>query len=233
MHNISLTVFFPCYNEEDNIAGLVHEAIRVLNNLVRKYEILIINDGSTDNTGPIADSLSTEHKNVRVIHHPVNRGYGGALISGFADAAYDWIFFTDGDNQFYMQEIELLLNEINNYDTIVGFRKLRRDPWHRTIYAKTWNLLVRIFLGLKIKDLNCAFKLIKKNALAGDDFHSTGALISAELLLKLKLSGASIREVGVSHKPRIFGKQTGGSPKVILKALTELIKLHKKYRASL
>ena len=124
----------------------------------------------------------------------------------------------------------MLLEGIHDYQAVIGFRKVRNDPWHRKIYARTWNFLVRQFLNIKIKDLNCAFKLIKKNALNDIVLHSMGALISAEILFKLKLSGAEIKEVGVSHKPRLTGKQTGGSLKVIFKALIELIKLYSDHK---
>lgn len=230
MYDISLTVFFPCYNEEKNIASLVRETAGILSALVKNYEILIVNDGSTDNTASIADSLSKEYPQVRVIHHKTNKGYGGALISGFTHAAYDWVFFTDGDNQFHMQEIGLLLSEAGKYDAVIGFRKVRRDPPHRILYARTWNMLIRLFLGLAITDLNCAFKLIRKSVLAGTPLISSGAMISAELLLRAKLAGARFKEVGVSHKPRQFGRQTGGNPKVILRALLELFRLYKEYR---
>ncbi len=206
------------------------ETVQVLNDLTEKYEILIINDGSTDNTGPIADRLSHRHENIRIIHHETNRGYGAALISGFANSVNDWIFFTDGDNQFFIKEIALLLEETRAHDAVIGFRQERKDPWFRKIYANTWNLLVRLFLDLRIKDLNCAFKLIKKKSMEGISLSSSGALISAEILFKLKLSGANISEVAVSHKPRLYGEQSGGSPKVILKALLELFRLHREYK---
>lgn len=230
MYDISLTVFFPCYNEEKNIAPLVHETVGIVGRLVKNYEILIVNDGSTDNTASVADRLSREYQQVRVIHHTTNKGYGSALISGFTHAAYDWVFFTDGDNQFHMQEIELLLREAGKYDAVIGFRKVRQDPPHRILYAKTWNMLIRLFLGLCIKDLNCAFKLIRKNVLADTPLISSGAMISAELLLRATCAGARIKEVGVSHRPRMFGRQTGGNPKVILRALIELFRLYKVYR---
>jgi glycosyltransferase involved in cell wall biosynthesis len=230
MHNISLSVFFPCYNEEKNIEALVVEAKQVLDTLIQKHEILIINDGSTDNTGRIADTLSKTYENVRAVHLKKNSGYGSALTSGFTNCIYDWIFFTDGDNQFFIKEIDLLLKHTDKYDAIIGFRKNRKDSWHRTVFANTWNLLVQKFLKLKIKDLNCAFKLVEKKSMSGITLTSSGALISAELLFKLKLSGADIKEVGVSHRPRAFGKQTGGTPKVILKAVAELFKLYKEYK---
>lgn len=229
MYNIALTAFFPCFNEEDNIAGLVCETESILSTLVKTYEIIIINDGSTDNTGNVADQLSKEYDHVRVIHHEKNKGYGGALISGFKHARYDWVFFTDGDNQFHMREIELLLREAGHYDMVIGFRKVRQDPFHRILYARVWNILIRLVLGLNIKDLDCAFKLIRRSMLANTDLISSGAMISTELLLKAKLAGARMKEIGVTHKPRLFGSQTGGNPKVILRALIELSRLYKEY----
>lgn len=230
MHNIALSVFIPCYNEEHNIESLVLEAMQVLNDSVQRYEILIINDGSTDKTGSVADRLSEEHENVRVVHHKNNGGYGAALISGFSNSVHEWIFFTDGDRQFFISEIQILLNEIDNHDLIIGYRKVRRDPWYRILYGYAWIRLVRLLFGLKVRDINCAFKLIRKRILDGITLHSSGAVINTELLAKTKLSGACIKQVGVSHRPRMFGRQSGGSPKVVLKAYIELFKLRKELK---
>lgn len=203
------------------------ETIQVLHPLVAAYDILIINDGSTDHTGMIADRLSKTHESVRVIHHKKNEGYGAALHSGFMNAANEWVFFTDGDHQFIMKEIEMLLAETDRYDAIIGYRTQRRDPPHRILYAQIWNLIIQGLFDLKVKDLNCAFKLIRKNILKDITLNASGALINAELLLKLKRAGARMKEIGVSHTPRQFGKQTGGNPKVILRALSELITLYR------
>jgi len=178
MYNISLSAFFPCYNEEKNLEPLVREALQVLNNLVTQYEILIINDGSSDDTGLIADSLSERYNNVLVIHHQKNGGYGAALISGFNNSSYEWIFFTDGDHQFFMKEIELLLADIDSHDALIGFRKKRRDSWHRILYARSWNVLIKLLFNLNVRDINCAFKLIKKKSLEGITLQSSGAMIS-------------------------------------------------------
>jgi len=226
-HNIRLSVFFPCFNETFNLKGLVCEAIEVLNGLVQEYELLIINDGSTDDTRHTADRLCSKHKNVRVINHQINRGYGAALASGFNNSLYDWIFFTDGDNQFFINEIEYLLDEIENYDIVIGFRKNRQDPWHRLVYAQAWNFLVGTLFDIKFKDINCAFKLIRKRVLEGITFLSSGAVISTELLAKSVHSGAHVKEIGVSHRPRKFGIQTGGNPKVIFTAFLELYRLYR------
>jgi glycosyltransferase involved in cell wall biosynthesis len=225
MYDITLSVFFPCYNEELNLQGLVLEAVQVLNTLVEKHEILIINDGSTDKTGLVADKLSKEHENFRVIHHRENRGYGAALISGFKNAVHEWVFFTDGDHQFFIYEIDTLLSHIDDYELIIGYRTARRDPWYRILYGYTWTQFVRLLFGLKVRDINCAFKLIKKKALDAVDLQSSGAMINTELMVKTKQRGARVKWVGVSHRPRRHGKQTGGNPKVIFKAFIELFRL--------
>jgi glycosyltransferase involved in cell wall biosynthesis len=225
MYPASVSAFFPCYNEEKNIDTLVDEATRALSNLVQRYEVIIINDGSSDRTGEIADRLQKQNDTVRVIHHDVNKGYGAALISGFRGAQYDWVFFSDGDNQFYMSEIDMLLKELNNHDAVIGFRMVRRDPWHRVWYARSWNMLVRMVFGLRVTDLNCAFKIIKKQFLDRIVLNSSGAMINTELLVRLKMAGARFKEVGVTHRPRAFGQQTGGNPRVILRAFSELMAL--------
>ena len=225
MREIALSVFLPCYNEELNLEDLVIEVVRVLRKLVQEYEILIVNDGSTDRTGLIADRLNNQYKVVRVVHHQTNKGYGAALISGFSNCICEWVFFTDSDNQFFMNEIEMLINEIDDFDLIIGYRKKRRDPWYRILYGYAWARLVQILFDLRVKDINCAFKLIKKKALDDIELHSSGATINTELLVKMKLSGARVKEVGVSHRPRLFGTQTGGNPKVVVKAFVELLKL--------
>jgi glycosyltransferase involved in cell wall biosynthesis len=231
MYPISLSVFFPCYNEEQNLETLVREARQALNGLVERYEILIINDGSSDRTRSIADELQQRYQDiVRAIHHENNKGYGAALITGFRSARYDWVFFADGDNQFYMNEIGLLLEQLDNNDAVIGFRKIRRDPWHRIWYARLWNMLVRLVLGLRVRDLNCAFKIIKKRFLDDIVLNSSGAMINTELLVRLKIAGARISEVGVTHRPRQFGKQTGGNIAVILRAFKELFALSRSLR---
>ena len=230
MYPVTISIFFPCYNEEHNIESLVTETREVLDGLVQQYEIIIIDDGSFDKTGSIADTLQQLHDNIRVIHHQVNRGYGAALISGFRNSRYEWVFFTDGDNQFFMKEIELLLQEADAGDAVIGFRKNRQDRFHRIVYARAWHILIGRVFGLMVRDIDCAFKLIKIKFLENLALRSSGALISTELLMKLKHAGARIKEVGVSHRPRQFGTQTGGSPKVIIRAFVELFKLYRELK---
>jgi glycosyltransferase involved in cell wall biosynthesis len=225
MHDISLSAFFPCYNEDLNLESLVLEAIQVLSPLVYEFEILIINDGSTDKTGLIAERLSKQHEFLRVIHHENNRGYGAALISGFSHCVHEWVFFTDGDNQFLVSEIALLLQEVDDHDLIIGYRKERKDPWHRILYGRAWTRFVQLLFGLKFRDINCAFKLIRRSTIDGLTLHASGAVINTELLVKTTLGGARIKQLAVSHRPRMFGKQTGGNLSVIFIAFMELFRL--------
>jgi glycosyltransferase involved in cell wall biosynthesis len=231
MHDMTLSVFFPCYNEELNLKGLILEAMQVLDHSVQEYEILVIDDGSGDRTPLLANRMSKEHKCVRVIHHDKNRGYGAALISGFRHSVNEWVFFTDGDHQFFISEIGLLLNEVDDHDLVVGYRRARSDPWHRILYGHLWTRLVQLLFDIEVRDINCAFKLVKKTMLDSIALHSSGALINTELLVRAKLAGASIGQVGVSHRPRMFGKQTGANPQVILKAFMELFKLRRELAA--
>lgn len=227
-HLPSLSVFFPCHNEVDNLEPLVASAQEILPGLVREWEIIIVDDGSTDGTGPLADRLAGEDPRVRVVHHPVNRGYGGALQSGFAAACYEYVFFTDGDGQFDLGEIGLLLPLLDRADMALGYRLRRADPVHRRLYAWCYKLLIRLVLGLQVRDVDCAFKLIPRRVLEAITLTSNGALISAELLLRAKQAGFTWAQTGVHHYPRTAGQQSGGSPKVILKMFRELWALRKK-----
>lgn len=229
--DISISAFFPCYNEETNVEGLVLDAMGVMSGLVRRYEIIIVNDGSTDETGPLAERLCREHEHLRVVHHTRNYGYGAALTTGFSESRNDWVFFTDGDRQFLMEEVEILLDRMDGCDVVVGFRRKRRDRLHRRLYASAWNRLVRHLFDLEVRDVNCAFKLIRKRALDGITLTSMGAAISLEFLVKIRDSGGRIKEVGVTHRPRTSGKQTGGSPWVVVRAFRELFRLRRELAA--
>jgi len=232
MYPVSLSIFFPCYNEAGNLETLIRETIGAITGLVQQYEILIIDDGSSDKTGAIADGLCAADEHLRVIHHEKNSGYGAALISGFKNVRYDWVFFADGDNQFDIREIELLLKHTTDYDAIIGYRKKRSDPPHRILFATLWKFLVYLVLGFRVRDLDCAFKLIRREFIKKIELTSKGAVISAELLLNLHRAGARFKEVGVTHRPRRFGTQTGGNPFVIFKAFRELLRLYKHYNSA-
>jgi glycosyltransferase involved in cell wall biosynthesis len=225
---VSLTIFFPAYNEQENLASAVEDALRVAEDspYVGDYEIIIINDGSTDATQAIAEGLAAEHRRVRVIEHEQNRGYGAALKTGLAAATKDWIFFTDSDRQFDILELQNLLVHIPNHDAVIAYRAPRRDPFMRLVNAKAWNLLNRLMFGLQVRDIDCAFKLLRREDVQNLRLSSRGAMINAELLIKLARSGVRIKEVPVSHLPRLRGSPTGAKPSVIFRALREMVMLY-------
>ena len=226
----SLSVFFPVFNEEENIELVIKRALEFLPSITKHYEIIIIDDGSKDKTGQLADLLSREYKEVSAIHHSSNRGYGAALQTGFKMAKNDLIFFTDGDGQFNIKELPKLASLIENADIVTGFRVKRADPLFRRINARLYRLLLRIFFNLKITDIDCAFKLFKREVIENLDFESTSALISAEILILAQKKGYTIKEVGVSHYPRVKGKQTGANPRLLLRTFVELFKLRRKLK---
>ncbi len=155
MNTNPISVFFPCINEEGNIEDTVKGAIKVLEKLSLKYEIIIVDDGSTDNTGKIAEKLARENPNIKVIHHPKNLGYGEALKSGFYNAKYGTVVYTDGDRQFDFSEITEFLEKIEENDLVIGYRKSRQDPLLRKLFGKGWRLTLRTLFGLTLKDVDC------------------------------------------------------------------------------
>lgn len=225
MKNISLSVFFPAYNEEINIAKTVEQAQTVLKKIVKTYEIIIVNDGSRDKTGEIADKLSkSDPKHIKVIHHSPNQGYGAALQSGFHAAKYDYVFFSDSDLQFDLNEIEKLLEHIPKYKVVIGYRSPRRDPFFRLINAALWGLAIRLLFGLKVKDIDCAFKLIHRELVKNLPMESGGAMLSAEILIRLQNQGIKIKEVPVTHLPSNKTETTGAKPEVIIRAFRDMWK---------
>ncbi len=226
----SLTIFFPCFNEEANVERAARAALKAAQNLTDDYEVIIVNDGSRDKTGEIADRLAREDAHIRVIHHPQNKGYGAALQSGYRGAAKDTIFYTDGDLQFDLMEISRLWPLIAEYDVVTGYRLKRNDPFIRKLNSFCWTTLTKALFRLPVRDVNCAFKLFRREVIANIELASAGALIDAEVFARAKKAGYRITEVGVHHYPRQFGSQTGANPLVILRAFKELFKLWWKLR---
>jgi len=223
MKNIS--IFFPAYNEAENIKETVLKAKKVIEPIFSDFEIIIVNDGSADRTGEIAEELAKKDRRIKVVHHPKNLGYGAALVSGFNASQKDLVFFTDCDLQFDISEIKKLLKYIPEYDVVIGYRSPRRDSFMRLVNAWGWKWLNRFLFDLKVKDIDCAFKLFKKEAIKSIEIKSRGAMISAEMLIKLFQKGCKIKEVPVRHLPRKTGFPTGAKPKVILRAFYELFKM--------
>lgn len=227
MKKYSLTIFFPCYNEEQNVEKVTRDAIAAARQVADDYEILIINDGSRDRTGEIADKLAAEYPAVRAIHHEVNKGYGAALQTGFKNAGKELVFYTDGDGQFKIEEIKKLLPLIEKYDIVSGYRINRRDPLHRKVNAFMWGAMVNMLFKFNVKDVDCAFKLYRRKIFDDITLTAQGALIDTEVLARAKAKGYTITEVGVNHYPRTAGSQTGAKLSVIIKAFRELYDLKK------
>jgi glycosyltransferase involved in cell wall biosynthesis len=224
----SLSVIFPAFNEEANIRAVVEDAYRTIPTLAPIFEIIVVNDGSKDRTGEICHRLVEELSNVRAVHHPRNYGYGAALKSGIKLARYDLIFFTDADGQFDLKEVGALLEQADASDIVAGYRARRQDPPHRLLFAWGWNILVRLVLGIRIRDIDCAFKIFNRHVFDKVQIQSVGAMVNTEIFAQVFRFGMTVKEVRVSHFPRRHGKPTGGNIAVIIKAFRELIKIRRK-----
>jgi glycosyltransferase involved in cell wall biosynthesis len=229
-----LSVVLPAFNEEANVERVARDCAAYLDGLGLDYELLIVNDGSKDRTGEILEGLKSSIARLRPQHHPQNRGYGAALRTGFDAATKRFVFYMDGDGQFDIKNLDVILPLATDEDSIVtGYRIERRDPFIRRLNAKLFGgFLVRVLLGVHVRDLNCAFKLIPKKILDSIKLESTGALINAEMYGRAIRKGFGIKEVGVHHYPRTAGVQTGAHLGVIVNAFIELFRLRQKIRAS-
>lgn len=227
---VSISVFFPCYNERENVGRTVQKATAVLETLGADFEIIIVDDGSRDDTGRIADEIAGRDSRVKVVHHPRNLGYGAALQSGFKAATKELVFYTDGDGQFDIGEMPPLLELMEQYDIVSCYRLDRQDSAIRKINGWCWTKLVCLLFGLKVRDIDCAFKLYKREIFDNIRLSSTGALIDTEILARAKRKGYSVVQKGVHHFPRTAGAQSGANLRVILRAFKELIRLYRKIK---
>jgi len=219
-----LSLFFPCHNEAENLDALVADALTALPALATTFEVILVDDGSQDDTAGVAERLVRQHDGVvRLIRHDVNRGYGGALRSGFAAARYNHLAYTDGDRQFRISDLARLVEraEATQSPVVIGYRLQRADPPLRLVYAALYRVANRIWFGLRVRDVDCAAKLFRRDALRNINVHSDGAFFSAELLIRLRLGGVEIAEVGVPHYPRTAGSPTGARASVIARAVRD------------
>lgn len=229
-----LSVFFPAYNEEEIIEKTVKNAVSILEKTAETWEVLIVNDGSTDKTLEVSEKLAKKDKRIRVINHKINRGYGASFKSGFYSAKYPWIAFTDSDGQFDFSEIKDFIEKQKETkaDLVIGYYKDRKVSLLKKVTSKMWEYLIFIMFGLFVHDVDCGFKLVSKKVI--DKIpkleSERGAFISSEFLIKAKKKGFSIIEIPVTHKPRVAGKGTGRDLRVIIKSFSDLFKLWKKLR---
>lgn len=227
---LSLTIFFPCYNEEANVERMTRAAVDVARRVADDYEVIIVNDGSRDRTGDIADRLATEIPGVRAVHNRPNQGYGGALQRGFREATKSWVFYTDGDGQFDLNELPKILPLLETHDIVSCYRLDRKDPPIRKLNALAWSTLVNLLFRMGLRDIDCAFKIYPRTFIERITLYSRGALIDTEMLAKARNLGLSIAQVGVHHYPRTAGQQTGANLRVILRAFRELFRLYRQIK---
>ena len=227
---VSLTLFFPAYYDEANIPKVVTAALRVVEELgIEDHEIIIVEDGSPDRTGEVADELAARHPTVRVIHHEKNRGYGAALRSGFLGATREFVFYTDGDHQFDLQELKKFVALIPYTDIVSGFRIKKQYSIYRKLTSFTYNLVLRMLFDIQDRDVDCAFKLYPTELFRKIEIESRDAFIDAEIAIKARLLGYRSTEVGVRHLPRVDGISTGARPSVILRTIGEIYRSYRKY----
>jgi glycosyltransferase involved in cell wall biosynthesis len=222
-----VSVVLPCLDEADNVAEAVRLASLAGRRAAWAYEVIVVDDGSTDGTFAVASALAARDPAVRVVVHGRNLGYGAALRTGIAVARQPWILLTDADGQFDLTQLDEFLPFAEDHDLLVGHREARQDPLHRRVSARAWNALVRAVFGLPVRDVDCAFKLVRRERVQGLVLVSSGAMISTELLVRCLAEGARLKELDVRHRPRTAGRQSGNDPRVVARAFKELAALRR------
>ena len=222
-----LSLVFPVFDEAPNVDRVIESACKTGEQLVSSFEIVVVDDGSRDGSAQLIDRWSARDPRVRAVKHASNIGYGAALRSGLTAARGELIFFSDADLQFDLAELANLLAHSRDFDIVAGYRSPRRDPWPRVAIARTWALMVRGIFGLRIRDIDCAFKLFHRRVIAALPLASVGAFINTELLVRAQAAGFRIHQIPVSHRRRRYGQQTGARPRVVIRAALELIRLYR------
>ncbi len=203
----SISVFFPCYNDERTIEQLVKDALAALEPLVPDVEVIVVDDGSSDGSAAVLDRLAAVEPRLRVVHHERNRGYGGALISGFGAATKDWIFYTDGDAQYDAAEVADLIPVVTpTTDIVQGWKLSRGDSLTRRVIGRAYHHTVRLLFGLRVRDTDCDFRLFRRSLLDRAPLTRTSGVICVEMMRKFQTIGAEFVEVPVHHFPRPHGR---------------------------
>jgi glycosyltransferase involved in cell wall biosynthesis len=222
----SLSIFFPCYNEEQNIGLLIQQAQELAPQIASKHEILVINDGSVDKTAQVVKHLAQNDEHIRLIEHPKNLGYGMSLRTGFANAKSEWVFFTDGDGQFDLNQLKEFIPATRSSTVVIGYRTNRAEGSLRALNARLFKLFIDVLFRVHVRDIDCAFKLLKTDLIQSLPLQSSGAMISAEILYRLKKKHLKVTQLPVRHLPRKYGQPSGNNIKVILKAFYEAFRLY-------
>ncbi|HEX2232662.1 MAG TPA: glycosyltransferase family 2 protein [Thermoleophilaceae bacterium] len=228
---LAVSIVLPAFNEEANIEQAIAEATAAGVRLFSEHEIVVVDDGSRDRTAELVRAASERDPRVRLVKHESNRGYGETLRTGFLEARLDFVFFTDADLQFDLNELEGFLQYAGTVDVVAGYRLNRQDPLRRRLIAYAWNLLVRVLFYVPVRDIDCAFKLFDRRVLREVNIESVGAMVNTELMVKLGRAGASVVEVGVHHRPRRAGEARGANVHVIVTALRELRRMRRRLAA--
>jgi len=212
----------PAHDEEVAIATTVHGVVNTLSTWLEDFEVIVVNDGSRDRTRSIVEEIAAADPRVRLINHAYNQGYGAALVSGFEAITKDLAFFMDSDGQFDISDLERFFPLIDEYDAVLGYRIDRQDTWLRKLNAWGWKMLVRLVFGLRLRDVDCAFKLYRARFFYEHRLETRGAMINTEILYKFTRAGYSYTQLGVHHLPRRGGRATGAKPAVIARAFREM-----------
>ena len=233
----SISAFFPAYNDEITIEKIIEQTRKILKEITNDFEIIIIDDCSPDNCGKIGDQLSKKYKEVKVIHHKKNKGYGGVLKSGFKTATKDLVFYTDGDAQYNVNELKILINYmVKGIDVVNGYKLYRADNLSRCVLGSLYNYFVRFMFNLKVKDVDCDFRLVRRNIFDKVKLRSNTGIICLEMMKKIQNAGFTITNVPVHHYPRVYGKSAFFNILNIIKVLIRIVYLwielvlFKKYR---
>ena len=227
-----LTIVLPCFDEADNVADAIAQATAAATACAARHEIVVVDDGSRDDTARVVAGIVERDPRVRLIVHSSNRGYGAAVRTGLQSARMPWILLTDADLQFDLSDLADFVPCTAEADLIVGWRVLRQDPLRRRINGAAWNWLIRRLFHLPIRDVDCAFKLLRADVAQSVALTADGAMISTELVIRMLAAGGRLEELGVRHRPREAGSQTGARPRVVMRALRELKALSPSLRAA-
>ncbi|MDP6076403.1 MAG: glycosyltransferase family 2 protein [Myxococcota bacterium] len=229
-HRPDLSLVFPVFDEEESLGPLLDAALALAPRLAADHEIIVVDDGSRDASAAVAADYCRRNPSVRLLRHAANRGYGAALRAGLQEARGELVFFTDADLQFDLSQLSDLLSHARDFDIVAGYREPRRDPWGRRGLAWIWGSLVNRLFGLRVRDIDCAFKVFRRHVIETISIASLGAFINTEILVRAKQSGFRIHQIPVTHRRRRFGRQSGASPRVIVRALLELVSLARELR---